>query len=80
MKYHYSKQKTMKPLIITGTDLKIEDVVNVARHLQKVELHPEAKNRINACRAMLERKIDWQNPFGDDLLERFFGDRPVKGM
>jgi histidine ammonia-lyase len=45
-------------LIITGKNLRIEDVVNVARNNQKVELHPEAKERINACRLMLERKID----------------------
>lgn len=48
----------MTTLIITGTGLKIEDVVNVARHMQKVELHPDAKKRIMECRAMLERKID----------------------
>jgi histidine ammonia-lyase len=47
----------MKPLIITGYDLRIEDVVNVARHGLKVELHPEARERINKCRAMLENKI-----------------------
>jgi len=47
----------MKPLIITGSDLKISDVVNVARHGQKVELHPDARKRINECRAMLEKKI-----------------------
>ena len=33
----------MDKLIITGSNLKIEDVVNVARHGQKVELHPDAK-------------------------------------
>lgn len=44
-------------LIITGTNLKIEDVVNVARHHQKVELHPDAIERIKKCRAMLEKKI-----------------------
>ncbi len=42
---------------ITGANLTIEDVVNVARHRQKVELHPEALQRIIKCRAMLERKI-----------------------
>src|SRR5512138_1002393 len=47
----------MDKLIITGTTLKIEDVVNVARNGQKVELHPDARKRINACRAMLEKKI-----------------------
>ncbi|HPT02627.1 MAG TPA: aromatic amino acid ammonia-lyase [Bacteroidales bacterium] len=45
-------------LVITGNGLTIEDVVNVARFSQKVELHPDAVNRINACRAMLEKKIE----------------------
>lgn len=45
-------------LVINGSGLTIEDVVNVARHNQKVELHPDAVQRINACRAMLERKIE----------------------
>jgi len=45
-------------LRITGAGLKIEDVVNVARYNQKVELDPEAVKRINACRAMLEKKIE----------------------
>ncbi len=43
--------------IISGADLQIEDVVNVARHKQKVALHPDAIQRINKCRAMLEKKI-----------------------
>ena len=47
----------MKELIITGSNLTIEDVVNVARHGQKVKLHPDAEKRINECRAMLEKKI-----------------------
>jgi len=44
--------------IVKGSGLNIEDVVNVARHGEKVELHPEAIDRINKCRAMLERKIE----------------------
>lgn len=44
-------------LIITGSDLKIKDVVAVARHNEKVELHPDAVKRIETCRAMLEKKI-----------------------
>ncbi len=44
-------------LVITGNDLRIEDVVAVARHHQKVELAPEALERIKRCRAMLEKKI-----------------------
>ena len=43
---------------IKGEGLTIEDVVNVARHHQKVELHPEALGRIVKCRAMLEKKIE----------------------
>lgn len=44
--------------IITGAGLTIEEVVNVARHHQKVALHPEAIARIHACRQMLEQKIE----------------------
>jgi len=44
-------------LIIKGSGLTIQDVVNVARHNEKVELHPDAVKRIEACRAMLENKI-----------------------
>ncbi len=45
-------------LIITGSGLTISNVVEVARNHRKVELHPEALNRIKACRAMLEKKIE----------------------
>ena len=45
-------------LVIKGAGLRIEDVVNVARHNEKVELHPDAVKRIIACRAMLEKKIE----------------------
>lgn len=44
-------------LIIKGSGLTIEDVVDVARHGKQVDLHPEAIHRIQACRAMLEKKI-----------------------
>jgi len=44
--------------IIKGSGLTIEDVVNVARHGEKVELHPDALARIKTCRAMLEKKIE----------------------
>ncbi|MFO7790340.1 MAG: aromatic amino acid ammonia-lyase [Bacteroidales bacterium] len=47
----------MDKLVIKGSGLTIEDVVNVARHGQKVELHPDAEKRINTCRAMLEKKV-----------------------
>ncbi len=45
-------------LIVTGSGLTVENVVDVARHHRKVELHPEAVERIKRCRAMLEKKIE----------------------
>ncbi|MFH0945681.1 MAG: aromatic amino acid ammonia-lyase [Planctomycetota bacterium] len=42
---------------ITGRGLRIEDVVNVARHGEKIELDPGAIDRIRVCRAFIERKI-----------------------
>ncbi len=44
--------------IVKGKGLTIEDVVNVARNNHKVELHPDALQRIEKCRDMLEKKID----------------------
>jgi histidine ammonia-lyase len=44
-------------LILDGSGLTIEALVRVARHGEKVELHPGALERIKACRAMLEDKI-----------------------
>ncbi len=44
--------------IVTGAGLTIEDVVAVARHGKKVELHPDAIERIKKCRSMLEKKIE----------------------
>ncbi len=44
-------------VVITGYDLTIEDLVRVARYGEKVELHPDALERIKRCRAMLEKKI-----------------------
>lgn len=42
---------------INGSNLKIEDVVRVARHGEFAELSNEALGRIKTCRAMLEKKI-----------------------
>jgi len=44
-------------LILTGKNLKIDDVVKVARHNEKVEIHPDCFEKMKACRAMLEKKI-----------------------
>lgn len=45
-------------IVLDGYGLKIEKLVQIARHNEKVELHPDAVERIKACRAMLEKKID----------------------
>lgn len=45
-------------ITIKGKGLTIEDVVRVAREGEQVELAPEALERIDKCRAMLERKIE----------------------
>ena len=44
-------------IIIDGSGLTIEKLVRIARDNEKVELHPEALERIKVCRAMLEEKI-----------------------
>jgi len=43
--------------IITGSNLTIKDLAQVARFERKVELHPDALKRIIICREMLEKKI-----------------------
>ncbi len=45
-------------IVINGQGLTIEKLVQVARYGEKVELHPDAVKRINACRAMVEKKIE----------------------
>jgi len=45
-------------VIITGSNLRIEDVYEVAVNNEKVELHPDAVKRINDCRAFIEKKIE----------------------
>jgi histidine ammonia-lyase len=45
-------------VILTGSGLTIEKLVNIARHNEKVKLHPDALKRIKACRVMLEEKIN----------------------
>jgi histidine ammonia-lyase len=44
-------------ITLTGSNLKIEDLVQIARRGEKVELDPAALERIKTCRAMLEEKI-----------------------
>src|SRR4030042_316813 len=42
---------------IDGHNLTVEKVVRVARENEQIELDPEAKKRIEKCRALLEDKI-----------------------
>ncbi len=44
-------------IMITGKGLTIEDVMAVAREGEKVELHPDAIDRIKKCRAFLEERM-----------------------
>ncbi|MEA3287056.1 MAG: aromatic amino acid ammonia-lyase [Candidatus Marinimicrobia bacterium] len=44
-------------LVINGAGLTIHNVIDVARHFKKIELHPDAITRINVCRQMLEEKL-----------------------
>ena len=44
-------------IVLDGSNLTVEKVIQIARHHEKVELHPEALERIKACRAMIEKKI-----------------------
>lgn len=44
-------------IILNGSGLTIEKLVRIARGGEKVELHPEALERIKTCRQMLEEKI-----------------------
>lgn len=44
-------------IILDGSGLTVEKLVQIARHGEKVELHPEALERIKVCRAMVEEKI-----------------------
>ena len=45
-------------VVLDGESLKIEDLVNVARHGEKVELSATSIEKINKCRKMLEDKVE----------------------
>jgi histidine ammonia-lyase len=44
-------------ILLDGSGLTVEKVVRIARNGERVELHPQALERIRACRAMLEEKL-----------------------
>jgi histidine ammonia-lyase len=45
------------PITLDGTSLTIEKIVAIARNHEKIELAPDALERIKVCRAMLEEKL-----------------------
>jgi len=44
-------------IVLDGQSLTVEKLVRIARHGEQVELHPQALERIRACRQMLEEKV-----------------------
>jgi len=44
-------------IVLDGHSLKAEDVVRVARNRERISISKEAEERIDKCRALLERKI-----------------------
>lgn len=44
-------------ITIDGEHLDVENLVRIARHNEKVEIHPQSVERIKECRTMLEEKI-----------------------
>jgi histidine ammonia-lyase len=45
-------------IALDGSGLTVDKLVRIARHGEKVSLSPDALERIEVCRAMLERKIE----------------------
>jgi len=46
------------PIVLDGHSLTIEKLEQIARYNEKVEVSPEAWERIKTCRAMLDKKIE----------------------
>jgi len=44
-------------IMLDGKHLTIEQMVDIARHNEKIEIHPESIKKIKNCRAMLEEKL-----------------------
>ncbi|MCK4941249.1 aromatic amino acid lyase, partial [candidate division WOR-3 bacterium] len=44
-------------ITIDGEHLDVENLVRIARHNEKVEIHPQSIERMKECRTMLEEKI-----------------------
>ncbi len=71
-------------VILDGSSLTIEKLVSVARFGERVELHPQALERIRVCRALLERKLAAKeimygtNTGIGEFSERVLSDEQVK--
>ncbi len=57
-------------ITLDGSSLTIEKLVVIARDNEKVELAPEALERIKICRAMLEQKLT--NVLSLELLRKHY--------
>jgi len=44
-------------IVLKGSGLTVEQIVQIARNGESVELHPDALQRIKTCRSMLEEKL-----------------------
>ncbi|MGA2586153.1 MAG: aromatic amino acid ammonia-lyase [Candidatus Aminicenantales bacterium] len=44
-------------IVLDGSHLTVGQLTSIARHNEKIELHPESLAKIKRCRAMLEEKI-----------------------
>src|SRR3990172_4636221 len=55
---NYFLLEKLMTITISGSNLTIEKLVQIARFEENVEIHPEALQRIKVCRAMVEQKID----------------------
>src|ERR1035437_6081075 len=49
--------RTLMTIVLDGSNLTIENLVQIARLGAKVDLAPAALDRIRVCRAMLEQKL-----------------------
>jgi len=45
-------------IVLDGSGLSVEKLVQIARHNEKVELSKDSIERMKVCRAMLEEKIE----------------------
>lgn len=47
-------------MTLDGTNLTVENLVQVARNNEQIKIHPDALQKVQECRAMLEKKIKAQ--------------------